>query len=138
MTPPSPGSPIRIVAALIDDDRGCLPLVRKKGSPWFMQPGGKIKEGESPEIALHREPREEIGLSMEALPARHLGHFSAPAANEAGHLVMAEVFHIRAPHLPVATAEIEEALWVDPAQAAHMPLAPLTRDHILPLAASLF
>jgi 8-oxo-dGTP diphosphatase len=45
---------IRIAAALIDDDMGRLLLVRKVGTQWFMQAGGKIEEGESPLSALKR------------------------------------------------------------------------------------
>jgi 8-oxo-dGTP pyrophosphatase MutT (NUDIX family) len=39
---------IRIAAALIDDDSGRMLLVRKAGTPWFMQAGGKIEPGETP------------------------------------------------------------------------------------------
>ncbi len=31
-------------------------------------------------------------------------------------------------------AEIEAMMWFDPAAPADIPLAPLTRDHVLPLA----
>jgi len=34
---------IRIAAALIDDGRGRTFLVRKAGTSWFMQAGGKIE-----------------------------------------------------------------------------------------------
>jgi hypothetical protein len=47
--------------------------------------------------------------------------------------VEAEVFHIRARLVPAIRSEIEEAVWVDQAGAEDLPLAPLTRDHILPL-----
>lgn len=124
---------IRIAAALIDDPAGRLLLVRKAGSPWFMQPGGKIEGGETPQAALTRELREEIGLDLPETGARHLGRFSSPAANEPGHLVEAELFHLRIAHEPQPRAEIAEALWATPFEAAALPLAPLTRDHILPL-----
>jgi 8-oxo-dGTP pyrophosphatase MutT (NUDIX family) len=128
---------IRIAAALIDDDRGRLLLVRKAGTPWFMQAGGKIEAGESAVAALERELREEIGLSIEGLCPRHLGCFSAPAANEPGYLVEAEIFHVRISHTPVANAEIADVVWVGLAQAEGMQLAPLTRDYVLPLAVGL-
>jgi len=125
---------IRIAAALIDDDAGRLLLVRKAGSEWFMQAGGKIEDGESPVSALLRELSEEIGLVLRAEEdARYLGCYSAPAANEPGRTVEAEIFHVRTQHDPATRSEIEEAVWVDQAAAMALCLAPLTRDHILPL-----
>jgi 8-oxo-dGTP diphosphatase len=124
---------IRIAAALIDDDTGRLLLVRKTGTQWFMQAGGKIEDGESPMSALRCELNEEIGLVFTDDRAVHLGTFSAPAANEPEHMVEAEVFHIRVWHNPTIQSEIEEAVWVSRSEAESMRLAPLTRDHILPL-----
>lgn len=128
---------IRIAAALIDDEAGRLLLVRKTGTRWFMQAGGKIEAGESAFAALQRELAEEIGLELCAQDVRHLGRFSAPAANERNTIVEAELFHIRVRHAPMAQAEIEEAIWVGVADAAGLPLAPLTRDVVLPLAQTL-
>jgi 8-oxo-dGTP diphosphatase len=128
---------IHIAAALIDDDAKRLLLVRKIGSQWFMQAGGKIEDGESPLSALRRELSEEIGLAFADDRARHLGTFSAPAANEPNHIVEAEVFHIRVTHDPIIRSEIEEAIWVSRTEAESMLLAPLTRDHILPLSLAL-
>ena len=128
---------IRIAAALIDDDQGRLLLVRKAGTRWFMQAGGKIEEGECAIDALRRELSEEIGLVLADDQARHLGLFSAPAANEPGRIVDAEVFHMRVRHVPDLRSEIEEAVWVDQQAAAVLPLARLTRDHILPMFSAL-
>ncbi len=128
---------IRISAALIEDDEGLLLLVRKAGTRWFMQPGGKIEDGESPLRALKRELREEIGLLITVDRVRYLGRFSSRAANEPGHIVEAEIYHLRVQHAPQIRAEIEEAVWVSYAEAQSMPLAPLTRDHILPLSREL-
>jgi 8-oxo-dGTP pyrophosphatase MutT (NUDIX family) len=128
---------IRIAAALIDDEEGRLLLVRKAGTRWFMQAGGKIEGDESPLCALRRELDEEIGLALADGDAHYLGRFRAPAANEPGHIVEAEVFHVRVGHYPEPRSEIEEAVWVDRAEAAAMPLAPLTRDHILPLSSTI-
>ena len=71
-------------------------LVRKGGTEWYMQASGKIEEGESAVRALRRELDEEIGLVLADDDALHLGRFSAPAANEPGFIVEAEIFHVNA------------------------------------------
>lgn len=124
---------IRIAAAVIVDAKGMILLVRKRGTSAFMQPGGKIEPGESPRAALVRELHEELGLSFEPAALRHLGAFSAKAANEPGATVMADLFEIAAAGTPKAAAEIEELTWIDPARGGGIALAPLTRDIVLPL-----
>ncbi|WCP71907.1 NUDIX hydrolase [Sphingomonas hankookensis] len=128
---------IRIAAALIDDGDGRTLLVRKAGTTWFMQAGGKIEAGEAPVDALCRELREEIGFSVDRAMPRHLGCFTAPAANEPGRSVRTDLFHVRFAQDPAPSLEIEEAVWADLATAEAMPLAPLTRDHVLPLFSAL-
>ena len=93
-------SKIRIAAALIHDDAGRLLLVRKAGTQWFMQAGGKIENDESPLHALKRELIEEIGLSISDDIVRYLGCFSSIAANEPDDIVEAEVFHVPCNHDP--------------------------------------
>jgi 8-oxo-dGTP pyrophosphatase MutT (NUDIX family) len=97
-----------------------------------MQPGGKIDAGEQPAEALARELHEELGLRIDPEAAVYLSQFSAPAANEPGFVVQAELFQV---HIDVAVtpaAEIEEVRWIDPAGDGGLQLAPLTRDLILP------
>jgi len=129
---------IHIAAALIDDGRGRLLLVRKAGTAYFMQAGGKIEAFEDARAALNRELVEEIGLQVGASQAQYLGQFSAPAANEPGYTVVAELFHIRTTHKPTISSEIVEALWVESGDAAKLQLAPLTRNCVLPLARALY
>lgn len=123
---------IRIAAALLIGPDGRTLLVRKRGTQAFMQPGGKIEAHEQPVQALARELDEELGLTIDPAQARYLGAFSAPAANEPGFVVQAEVFllSIDAPVSPAA--EIEEVRWIDPASDSDLLLAPLTGEVILP------
>lgn len=123
---------IRIAAALIEDGAGRILLVRKAGTAFFMQAGGKIEPGETPAAALLRELEEEIGLTVAESDLHPIGRFSAAAANEPGHSVDATVFRLRVDHSPVAAAEIAEAIWVDAGSVDAMPIAPLLRNHILP------
>ena len=132
---PAPARVIVIVAAVIVDECGRLLLVRKRGTTRFMQAGGKIDAGETAAEALIRELHEELTLVVEPDDLDYLGRFHAPAANEAGHVVDAEVFTVSVRGEAVASAEIDELVWVSPLEALDIPLAPLTSDVLLPLLA---
>jgi 8-oxo-dGTP diphosphatase len=123
---------IRIAAALLIEPNGQTLLVRKLGTQAFMQPGGKIDAGEKPAEALARELHEELGLIIEPSDAVYLGNFSAPAVNEPGYTVEAELFQVTIDEPVSPAAEIEEVRWIDPATDGDLILAPLTRDLILP------
>ncbi|MDM9595555.1 MULTISPECIES: NUDIX hydrolase [Pseudomonas] len=124
---------IRIAAALLIDPQSRTLLVRKRGTQAFMQPGGKIDAGESPQAALVRELHEELGLRLDPAQAVYLGQFSAPAANEPGFEVLAELFRVDSAEDVAPAAEIEEVVWLAADQITDLELAPLTRDLILPL-----
>jgi len=128
-----PPAPIRIAAALVVGDDGRVLLVRKRGMRAFMQPGGKIEPHEEPLAALVRELQEELGLVVPASALTYLKRCAAPAANEPGFAVDAEVFRLSVSGAVAPAAEIEEIVWIDPVAIPDLPLAPLTRDHILPL-----
>lgn len=123
---------IRIAAALLIEPNGQTLLVRKRGTQAFMQPGGKIDAGEQPAEALARELHEELGLIIEPSDAVYLGNFSAPAVNEPGYTVEADLFQVTIDEPVSPAAEIEEVRWIDPATDGDLILAPLTRDLILP------
>ena len=125
---------IRIVAALIRDSAGRVLLVRKRGTTAFMQPGGKRDPGEDDMAALAREIAEELGCCMVRDSIQPLGEFDAVAANEPGWRVHACLYGIDVTGDIVPNREIDEMIWIDPAAPPDIPLAPLTRDHVLPLA----
>lgn len=123
---------IHIAAALLIGPDGRTLLVRKRGTQAFMQPGGKIEAHEQPVNALARELEEELGLVIDPAQAAFLGQFSAPAANEPGFVVKAEIFLLNIDAQVTPAAEIEEVIWIDPVMDGDLVLAPLTRDLILP------
>jgi 8-oxo-dGTP diphosphatase len=127
---------IKIVAALIRDEAGRVLLVRKRGTAAFMQPGGKRDPGEDDATALAREIAEELGCTMVHDSIRPLGEFDAVAANEPGWRVHACLYGIDVTGDIVPDREIDEMIWIDPVSPPDIPLAPLTRDHVLPLAST--
>ncbi|KAA9085524.1 NUDIX domain-containing protein [Microbacterium radiodurans] len=126
---------MHVSAAVVVDAAGRTLLVRKRGTERFMAPGGKPEPGESAAAALVRELHEELGANVDESALVYLGRFESDAANEPGFRVVAEAFALRLdPESVRAAAEIAEARWLTPAEAAGLPLAPLSTEHLLPLA----
>ena len=98
-----------------------------------MLPGGKIEAGETAAHAAVRELHEEVGAELDPERLVLLGEWTAPAANEPDHVVHGHVFeHPWVPGLSVR-AEIEELLWLHPADMdARDDLAPLLVTRVLP------
>ncbi len=126
---------VRVSAVLLRrSSDGRALLVRKRGSALFMQPGGKPEPGETAAEAAVREVGEEVGVVLGLDRLRPLGTHRAAAANEGGHDVVADAFEADTDVGAVeVAAEIEEAVWVDEAQARLLPLAPLTEAVFVPL-----
>lgn len=128
----SPVRAIHVSAAVIRDGAGRLLLVRKQGTTSFMQPGGKPEPGESGAETLVRELAEELGVVIGMHVLRSRGVFRAPAANEPGFDVVANVFDVDlGDQVPSAAAEIAELRWVGADEAQTIDVAPLAREHFL-------
>nr|WP_284255556.1 NUDIX domain-containing protein [Pseudolysinimonas kribbensis] len=123
---------LRVAAAIVTDPAGRALVVRKRGTELFMQAGGKVEPGESALEALTRELREELELELDADQAEYLGIFRAPAAHESDTIVSAAVFAVAAADGLQPHGEIEELRWITSLDT-DLPLAPLTRDELLPL-----
>lgn len=126
---------IHVSAAVIVDDEGRVLVVRKRGTSRFMQPGGKPEAGENPVQTLIRELEEELGVRLHEADLRPLGTFVSAAANEPGHRVVAEAFAVSIdPTAITVHAELAELRWITPADVGKLPLAPLSIEHLLPIA----
>lgn len=101
----------------------------------FIMVGGKLEKGESGREAALREVAEEVGLSFGPGDVHFLGSFSAPAANEVGHVVECDVF-VTAEQVQLGSVEVQREIvgyrWF-PLDSVTEELAPLSRDVVHPL-----
>src|SRR5262245_31660855 len=102
-----------------------------------MQPGGKRDVGESDVAALSREIAEELGCRVRDASVRGLGVFVWPAAYEPGFQVNASAYAVEVEGPIKPTGESDQVVCIDLHALPDLPFAPLTRDHVLPLARSL-
>lgn len=126
----NPQKLITVSAAIIINEKYELLLVRKHGTNFYMQVGGKIEHNESPEIALIREIKEEI--LVDAYIKDSLGVVHTIAANEIGFALQAHVFEVDIIDVPHHSAEIAEIAWIDLNNSQKLCLAPLTEQFVLP------
>jgi 8-oxo-dGTP diphosphatase len=123
----APGAkPVLLVAAcaLVDADNRVLLAQRPEGKPlaglWEF-PGGKVAPGETPEAALIRELKEELGIDV---TAACLGPFSfASHGYEQFHLLM-PLFLCRRWQGTVQGREGQALAWVKPARLGDYPMPP--------------
>lgn len=121
---------ITVSAAIIINQNKELLLVRKHGTVFYMQVGGKFEPYESAEDALIREIQEEI--QVDAQIKHSLGIIHTTAANEVGFELQAHVFEVDITGHPCHSAEIAEISWIDFNNSQQLRLAPLTEQFVLP------
>ena len=111
-------------AALVDSDGRVLIAQRPEGKQlaglWEF-PGGKVEAGETPETALIRELREELGI--EVTQACLAPFVFASHAYEDFHLLM-PLFLIRRWSGTVVAHEHAALRWVKPARLGDFPMPP--------------
>ncbi len=124
--PARDGKPILLVAAmaLVDIDGRVLIARRPEGKPlaglWEF-PGGKLHGGETPEAALIRELREELGIDTKGSCLAAIAF--ASHGYEDFHLLM-PLYVCRVWKGMIAAREGQELAWVRPARLADYPMPP--------------
>jgi len=113
--------PTLVAAAVILRESSVLLSRRPEGShlagSWEF-PGGKVEPGESPEVAVAREVREELGLVVAGLEPFRFAYHEYPAAT-----VLLLTYLCRAPGSPAAGAVAWKWVPIPDLDPASMPEA---------------
>jgi 8-oxo-dGTP diphosphatase len=113
-----------VAAALVDDDNRVLIAQRPPGKPmaglWEF-PGGKLRTGETPEAALQRELREELGIDISAAC---LAPFTFASHRYPEFHLLMPVYLCRRWHGTPQPQEGQRLAWVRPLRLAEYPMPP--------------
>ena len=122
-----------VAVALVDADGRVLLAQRPEGKSmaglWEF-PGGKIQSGESPEAALIREIKEELGIDVKESCLAPLTFASHAYADF--HLLM-PLYVCRRWQGEVAAKEGQSLAWVRPTRLSDYPMPPADKPLIAPL-----
>ncbi|OLN24324.1 5-methyl-dCTP pyrophosphohydrolase [Desulfovibrio sp. DV] len=123
---------VDVVAAIIWQGGRYLGVRRPEGKPMagaYEFPGGKIEPGETPDVALARELREELGITPTAIA------FFREKAHSYEHLsVHLHFFHVHAFDGEPLPLEGQDMEWLTPQEGRMRPFLEADRDIVDALA----
>jgi 8-oxo-dGTP diphosphatase len=104
---------IHKAAGILIKDKRVL-VTRASGADIFIAPGGKLELGERAHVALIRELKEELGITVAESDVKHYGVFRADAAGEKDVVVVMDVFMVASWSGELRpAAEVVEFAWAD-------------------------
>lgn len=125
-----PGEIYKAAGILLKDRK--LLVTRSKGKDFFVSPGGKIEEAESPQQALARELMEELTITVSVDGLEPFGVFEAQATRDDRRLRM-DVFVVRDWSGKIRPDhEIEEIQWVSSVLPPAMVLGSIFAHEVIP------
>jgi 8-oxo-dGTP diphosphatase len=122
-THPAPRTLLVVAAALINDDNEVLLAQRPKGKrlagSWEF-PGGKVEADESPEAALARELKEELGIEVATADMEAFWFLSHDYTKEFGFHLLMPVYLIRIWRGEPKPLEHDQIIWELPEAMAEL------------------
>lgn len=123
---------IRKAAGILVQNRRLL-LTRSQGKGFFVSPGGKIEDRETPEQALVRELREELSIKVAHDALRYFGTFSADAAGTSGKRLVMDVYEVACWEGDITPSnEVEEIRWMASADISTIELGSIFAHDVVP------
>jgi len=123
---------IRKAGGVIIRDRKFL-VTRSKGKDFFIAPGGKLENDETPTAALKRELNEEIQINIDVSTLEDLGTFCAEAAGKDGLMLEMYVFKVNDYEgEPTPSSEVEEIKWIN-TQTTDVQIGSIFEHDVMPL-----
>lgn len=109
--------PIHVAVGIITDATGAILITQRpdhvhQGGLWEF-PGGKVEPGETVEIALRRELREELGITIQAAEPLLQVHHAYPDQS-----VLLDVWRVTAYHGEPYGEEGQPLVWASPGMLA--------------------
>lgn len=118
------------VSGIIIVDRKLL-FTRAKDKDFFIDPGGKIEDGETAEQALVRELKEELSIDVDESTLEPFGNFEGEDPGKRVHMQVFLVKEWRGDIKPAA--EIAELRWVTLANPNGVTLGTIFGGRVLPM-----
>jgi 8-oxo-dGTP diphosphatase len=110
-----------------------LLFTRAKDMDFFIDPGGKIEQGETAKQALVRELKEELSINVDESDLEFFGEFVAEAANHKGKTVNMQAFIVKKWQGTIMPdAEIEELRWLTSSLPTDIQVGSIFGGKVLP------
>jgi 8-oxo-dGTP diphosphatase len=121
---------LTVVAAIIESDGRLLACQRRKDAAFALKwefPGGKVKQGESPQAALARELREELGASATIGAELYRTRHKYPEMKEELELTF---FEVTVNPAEISNLVFEQILWATRRELSNLDFLAADRDLI--------